>query len=260
MHLISSLWFFLDAHLLDTPFPKLLHPYTSLTVRKTFSKFMQTNPHSWYSFPTVPNGIPHLSAQIFLAVLDLNEIYFLLPSKATLLMVRHCQPPGHGRRPQPTAASSLLHHPGAWLSLLLSLLFPVLYSSEEAKGNKNPTTLFYYKFNQLGCNCDHPFNGLSKTISVTAVPPSPGAGDLWELTITRFAGVNQGTHLAVSHCTSSRSPEFLTNTHWENTWSLSQLNPCKTSAFPSAQRAAAFDFKPLWTRWKKTTKTTQILF
>lgn len=42
MHLISSLCFFLGTHLPGAPFPKLLHPYTSVIVRKTFSKFMQT--------------------------------------------------------------------------------------------------------------------------------------------------------------------------------------------------------------------------
>lgn len=46
---------------------------------------------------------------------------------------------GKGEDHQPrSVASSLLCHPGLWLSLFDSLLFPVLYSSEEAKEKKNP--------------------------------------------------------------------------------------------------------------------------
>lgn len=88
-HLISSLCFFLDYHLLGPPFPKLFHPWTSLL----WKLLMSSCKLSWSSLPTAQNWIPHLSAQIFLSVVDLNEICFLLPPKSTLFMVRHWQPP-----------------------------------------------------------------------------------------------------------------------------------------------------------------------
>lgn len=136
----------------------------------------------------------------------------------------HGQVSRQGRRPPPSVASH--HHLGAGYMLLSfspSSFHSVLYTSEETKENEQTkiqhnNEFIWYKFNHPSCSYDHPFTGLSNAISITAVPPFPGAGNNWELLVARFAGVKPGEeYLSASHWTYSSSPGALTNTHQENT-------------------------------------------
>lgn len=117
---------------------------------------------------------------------------FLTPSQSN---------PSHGETlPTSWAREKTINHPllRPACSVTQDYGFPcftpssfLYYTPLKRQRKKKKTTLFEYKFNQPGCNYDHPFKGLSKIIFVTAVPPSPGAGDSWELTLTCFAGVSQ---------------------------------------------------------------------